>query len=388
MAITHHPGGNRAPFNGNGDPPFVKTLSGTDWNGALSYSDITAEAPDFTTPNEAYWTFVDTFLSYCESQGILVFLFPAYAGFGGGNDGWMQEMVANGPEKMRSYGAWLSTRYKNQKNLIWMLGGDLGTYNAAQFSAESALLAGMQSVTGQQSTLFSAEWNSETIATDQPQFGSSMTLNGVYSWLGYVVDHGRRAYGRSPIMPAYLLEEPYDEEGPDGNGVNPSATQPVRRFQWWGWLSTTGGYISGNGAVCGFTPIWESHLDTQGSRDMAVLNAFMNSISWWELVPSGLGGMKTLVTAGAGTLGGANYVAAAATPSGTLLVAYIPPEHSGAITIDLTAISGPLRARWLNPVTAVSTTIGTFANSGTQIFTPPGDNGSGYSDWVLLLERQ
>ena len=28
---------------------------------------------NFTTPNPAYWRFVDSFLDYCESSGILVF---------------------------------------------------------------------------------------------------------------------------------------------------------------------------------------------------------------------------------------------------------------------------------------------------------------------------
>ena len=48
------------------------------------------------------------------------------------------------------------------------------------------------------------------------------------------------------------------------HNANPSATQPVRRFQWWGWLSTIGGYMSGNGYVWPFNSGWNSHLDTQG----------------------------------------------------------------------------------------------------------------------------
>ena len=284
--LNHDPRGNRPPFNGNGDAPFLKRLDGTAWDGTLS-----GYAPDFTTPNEAYWSFVDGLLAYCESKGVLVFMFPAYVGYQGGDQGWMQEMVANGSARMRSYGAWIAARYANQKNLVWMMGGDMGSFNSAQQSAEDGLLAGLKSVGGQQSTLFSAEWSSEMIATDQATFGSSMTLNGVYSFTGYVNAHGRRAYGHSPVEPAFLLEEPYDQEGPDGNGVNGNARQPVRRFQWWGWLSTIGGYISGNGYVWPFNaPDWRNHLDTQGSRDMARLNAFIVSIPWYSLVPSGLGG--------------------------------------------------------------------------------------------------
>ena len=164
----------------------------------------------------------------------------------------------------------------------------------------------------------------------------------------------------------------------------------MRRFQWWGWLSTIGGYISGNGYVWVFRPspvAWQDHLDTQGSRDMARLNAFIGSIAWYNLVPSGLGGMKTLVTAGGSSVSAADYVAAAATPSGTLLVAYVPPAHSGSITVDMTAMSGPATARWFDPTSGVYTDIGTgLANTGTHEFTTPGSNSAGAADWVLVLE--
>jgi hypothetical protein len=385
--INHDPRGNNPPFNGNGDAPFLNRLDGSSWNGVLS-----GIAPDFTSPKEAYWTFVDGFLSYCESKGILVFMFPAYAGYGGGQQGWMQEMVANGPKKMQSYGSWIATRYREQKNLVWMMGGDVGTggnpFNPAQTAVESALLAGLQSVSSQQSIFFSAEWNSESIAIDQMNFGTAMTLNGAYSFSGYVNNQGRRAYASSPVEPAFLLEEPYDEEGPDGNGVNSSATQPVRRFQWWGWLSTTAGYISGNGYVWPFrAPAWHDHLNTQGSRDMARMNAFINSIAWYKLVPSGLSGMRDLITAGGSSVILDDYVAAAATFDGILLVAYIPPDHSGPITVDMMAMSGPSQARWFDPTNGAYTKIGTgLPNTGTRVFTPPGNNSADGADWVLIID--
>jgi hypothetical protein len=388
--VNHDPRGNNPPFNGNGDRPFLNRLNGASWNGSLTgYGDINADAPDFTTPNESYWSFVDGLLSYCESKGLLAFMFPAYVGYQGSDQGWMKEIVANGAAKMQSYGAWLATRYKNQKNLVWMMGGDMGTFNSAQTSVENALLTGLKSVSGQQSVFFSAEWSSGSIATDQTTFGASMTLNGVYSWSGDVNTHGRRAYAHSPIEPAFLLEEPYDEEGPDGNGVNGSATQPVRRFQWWGWLSTIGGYISGNGYVWPFrAPAWRNHLDTQGSRDMARLNAFMQSIAWYNLAPSGLNGMRTLITAGGGSsVSSSDYVAAAAAPDGTILVVYVPPAHSGPITVDMGAMGGPARARWFDPTSGTYTDIGTgLANTGSRSFTTPGNNGAGAKDWVLLLD--
>jgi hypothetical protein len=253
----------------------------------------------------------------------------------------------------------------------------------------------MKSVTGQASVNFSAEWQNETIYADQtdPTLRAAGTLQGAYSWSGAVSSQGRRAYAQAPIMPAFLLEEPYDQEGPgpDGNNVNPSATQPVRRFQWWGWLATIGGYISGNGYVWPFNPGWQSHLNTQGAQDMARLNTFMKSIAWYNLVPSGLGGMTTLITAGGGSCDSSvnfsNCVAAAATPDGSLLVAYIPPAHNGSITVNMTAMRGAARARWFDPTSGAYANAGTgLPNTGTRSFTPPGANSAGNNDWVLVLQ--
>jgi hypothetical protein len=392
--VNHDARGNNPPFGGNGALPFTNRLDGSAWAGLLSYVDPLSEAPDFSQPNETYWMHIDALLAYAESKGVLCFMFPAYAGGKGGAEGWMAEMTANGSARMNTYGAFIAKRYKTRGNIVWMLGGDYGTspynFTAPQLVVEKSMLVGMQSDAGL-STHFSAEWSDPSIYTDQADATllAAGTLEGAYSFEGDVSTYARIGYAHSPAMPTFLLEEPYDEEGPDGNRVNPNATQPVRRFQWWGWLSGIGGYISGNGYVWPFNPGWQAHLNTQGAQDMAWLNAFVRSIAWYNLVPSGLGGMGTLVTAGGSLPNQSDYVAAAATLDGTLLVAYVPPDHSGPITVDMTAMSGPTRARWFNPTTAAFIDAGIdLLPLGTMPFAPPGDNGTGFTDWVLLLEKQ
>ncbi len=87
--------------------------------------------------------------------------------------------------------------------------------------------------------------------------------------------------------------------------------------------------------------------------------------------PLRLGGMRNLITAGGSTVSSTAYVTAAAAPDGTLLVAYIPPAHSGSITVDMGAMSGPSQARWFDPTSAAYIGIGTgLPNTGTRIFTP------------------
>ena len=52
-------------------------------------------------------------------------------------------------------------------------------------------------------------------------------------------------------------------------------------------------------------------------------------------------------------------------------------------------MSGNSRARWFNPYTAVYTLEhASIANTGTHDFTFPGDNGNGFSDWVLVMDPE
>ncbi len=391
--INHDARGNDPPHAGNGELPFTRQLNGSTWAGSLSYGNINVEAPDFTQTNESFWTHVDSLLAFAESKGVLCFMFPSYTGYQGGAEGWMAEMTANGPTRMATYGAFLANRYKARANLVWMLGGDYGTapnsFNAPQLAVERALLSGLQSVAGQQSTNFSAEWAGDSMYASQsdPALKAAGTLQCAYTW-GSVSTWCRNAYEATPSIPAFLIEGPYDQEGPDGTNVNPNATQPCRRFQWWSVLSGIGGYVTGNGYVWPFNPgVWTNHLNVSGAQDMAWLNDFVRSVAWYGLVPSGLGGLKTLITSGGSNDAASDYVAAAADPAGTLLVAYVPPDHTGSITVDMTAMSGPAQARWYNPATSAYTLISSsIANAGTHTFAPPGDNGSGFDDWVLRLD--
>ena len=389
--ITHWAMGNHAPYNANGDAPFIKRLNGKDWDGKLIYTDVKTEAPDLLTPNENYWKHVDELLAYCESKGILVFMFPGYVGYSSETEeqGWMKELVANG-EKTQEYGAWIATRYKNRKNIVWMILGDKGRFTEEQAKAEAALIKGLKSVKDQQCVQYTAESNSGENAADNAQFGNEMTLNASYTWeLKVPVPYiARKAYAHKPIMPSFLLEEPYDEEGPDGNNYNPNATQPVRRFQWWGWLSTIGGYISGNGYVWQFVdPIWQQHLNTQAALDMSRLNSFIRSIDWWKLIPSGLNGMQIIIADAHNVDTSAAYVSAAAAKDGSLLVAYIPPAHTGSININMSVLKDKTYAYWFDPTNGKSAIINfePSTNKGVQEFTPPGKNSAGEADWVLIL---
>jgi hypothetical protein len=409
-----------------GDLPFTRRLDTNAYTGSPNgtttasgntlqfpadpYADPNNESPDFTFPNAAYWSVIDAFVAKAASLGLLVFVYPSYYGFHANDEGWNVEMVANdavigaggqagqpfadaSKSKLWNYGAWLANRYRNQPNLVWIMGGDsgvngvtnAGTYSAAQSSAVLHLYQGMQSVTAQ-STLWCGHWGRGTLATDistdatnGAALGAAMSLESTYANASSA-QYAQAGYAHSPPLPSFDIEDFYE--------TNATGGVPNRIFHWWEMLAGIAGYFRGDDNLWSFKANWQSELTSAGSLDSAQLNAFIMSVKWWQLVPSATNGMKSLVTSGGGTLNpqSQDYVAAAAAPDGSLLVAYVPPAHSGAFSVDLTALAGSVRARWLDPTSGSFSVIGTFPNTGAQSFSVPGNNAAGAADWVLVLD--
>jgi len=396
---------NNPPFCGNGAAPWDLQIGGG------AYTTVITQTPDMSDLNESYWSFVDSVMDECSSRGLAMLLYGCYVGFDANSNeqGWMTEMVANGTTRMFNFGAALATRYNGStrgKNVIWMIGGDMGTgthlFTQGEIDVLDAYVDGLESI-ARSSSLTSAEWDSPSIVSDQTTFGPRCNLEGAYNWgtggFAPVSHESRLAYAHTTsIGPALALEIPYDEEwsgtqgGTAGTGFNPNASHPIRKFYWWGWLNTIGGICFGNGYVWGFknSPDYTAHLNTVGTQDITRMAKFMRRIPWWSLVPQGLGGSSTIITAGGGASDSAtDYVAAARTSDGKKIVIYIPPAHTGSVTVDRTLMAGTFVARWWDPTNDTYTLIGTtHPNTTTEAFTPSGNNAAGEADWVLLLETE
>lgn len=392
-----------SPDNGDGrdsagNLPFLKALSGADWTGyagELTGDDWTlntpADAPDFSTPNSVYWAGADAFFAACESRALCVCWFPAYVGFYQ-RDWWMLVIEANGATKMQTYGAFVASRYQRQANLIWMLGGDKGTggvsgqfFTAPQLAALTGFHAGLKGI-ATVARMYSAEWERGSITTDL--FTTDMTTNGTYAAALDINAQGARARAYVPALPTFCQEYPFEREDttppPDPPGI-------VRRLTMWAWLSTIGGYIFGNGILTNFVaPTYLPYLNTQGTRDCLRLNTFIRTINWQVLQPN-----NAAITAGGGTVNTDDQVVAA-TATGidagsplykSLLLVYVPPAHTGAVTIDMTQMRGAALARWWDPTTGAYTPDASgIPASGTHNFTTPGNNAFGDPDWLLRLD--
>ncbi len=134
------------------------------------------------------------------------------------------------------------------------------------------------------------------------------------------------------------------------------------------------------GKACWILPAWQQ---------LQYMKALFAPRPWYNLVPDQ---SHTVVTAGYGTfsstgsLGANNYVTAASTPDGALVMAYMPTIST--ITVDMSKLSGPAAAQWYDPTNAAYATVpgSPCVNAGTRQFTPPGNNSAGNGDWVLVLQ--
>lgn len=82
------------------------------------------EMSDWSKPNEKYFEHADWVIREAAKNGLIVLLAPAYLGYTGTDEGFYDEVIATGPEKLMLYGEFLGRRYKDFHNIIWVMGGD------------------------------------------------------------------------------------------------------------------------------------------------------------------------------------------------------------------------------------------------------------------------
>jgi hypothetical protein len=320
---------------------------------------------DFSTPNEKYFAHADWVIRKAAEKGIQVFLAPVYLGYIGTNEGWVKEVLANGPEKSRDWGRYVGKRYAGFDNIVWLIGGDRNPDTARE--GVDAIVQGIKEFDKRH--IFSAHCHPENSALDQYTQEGWVDLNTTYT---YNIVHGMliRDYQRMPATPFVLIESTYEGEH------NASAVQ-IRRQAYWAILSGATGQFMGNRPIWLFDPGWEAALDYVGSRDMTRVTELFTSRPWYQLVPDD---KHEVVVDGLGEFRGLDYLAAARTTDGETVIAYMPTSR--AITVDMTKVSGKeAKAWWFDPRTGKSVSIGTVPTLGKHKFDPPGEG-----DWVLLLD--
>ena len=331
---------------------------------------------DFSTPNEAYFAHADYVLRRARELGFTVLLVPAYLGYGGGSEGWYQELTANSSSALLAYGRFLGQRYRAFDNIIWTHGGD---YNPPNRNVVRRIVEGIRQYDAD--ALTTAHTAPESAAVDYWGGDSWLTLNNIYTY-GPVYSAAWAQYRRSGPMPFFLLESAYEyEQG--------ASTTRLRTQAYHALLSGAAGHVFGNNPIWHFSspglysaPVtWRQALNSPGSRSMQHLKSLFDSVPWWTLEPDMQG---QLITSGARS--GQDRAVAAYSADGSLALAYVPSIRD--VTFNLRALAGPrVSATWYDPSNGTySTAAGSpFSGNGPRVLRAPRYNSAGTGDWVLIL---
>jgi chitodextrinase len=365
-------------FNG----AWVNLLCGTYTGGRPDASTYDGIVPfttpgDVSTPSEIYFTRVDDMIDLAAKHGIVVVLDPAETG------SFLSVLLNNGVDKSREYGRYLSTRYRNFDNIVWMSGNDFQSWqNPGDDAVVQAVALGIRDTDDRHIHTVELDYPVSG-SLDDPSWAPILSLNASYTYYPtyaqVLLD-----YDRPDAPPTFMVEANYEFEHNAGDLGTP---QILRRQEYWTLLSGAAGQLYGNGYTWPFVSGWQSHLDTPGSAQIAHVDALFGPRPWFHLIPDQ---NHTVVIAGYGTfadtgsLGSNDYLTAARTPDGALVMAYMPTIRT--ITVDMSKLGSPADASWYDPSNGAYHSIGSsLANTGTRTFAPPGNNSDGDGDWVLVL---
>jgi hypothetical protein len=335
---------------------------------------------DFATPNEEYFARCDRMIRLAAKHGLLVILDPCET------IDHLKPMLKNGPEKCREFGRYLGSRYKDFDNLLWMHGNDFQTWKDPKHDA--VVLAVARGIKDKDARhLHTIELNYTVSGSlDDARWAPLIGLNATYT---YYPTYAQvlKDYNRPDAKPVVMIESNYEFEQEAGAAV-------LRRQEYWSLLSGAAGQLYGNGYTWPFKPGWKDKLETPGAKQMAYVQALFLPRAWHRLVPdqkhrvvtTGYGTFDASTTQGNLHMMTSDYVTAARTPDGNLVMAYLPSLRT--VTVDMGQLRAPATAHWYDPSRGTYAKVegSPLANSGKHRFRPPGRNGDGDDDWVLVLE--
>ena len=358
-----------------------------------AYGEIPLDNNDPTKPREAYFQHVDYIIKKAEQLGLYVALLPTWG------DKLFKDKWGIGPEifnvdNAKVYGRWIAGRYKNQKNIIWVLGGDRNPRDEKDVAIWRSMASGVVEGSG---------GHDRALMTFHPQAtkledGGSAKWFHKDDWLDFNMfqtGHCREnnlwgrmeyAYNLKPVKPV-LDGEPLYEDHPvcfNASDLGTSSPYDVRTYAWIDVFAGAFGHTYGCHDIWQFytpnrTPVngphfpWYVAIDLPGAGQMRCLRYLIESRPMLERVPD-----QSLLT---DALGANDHIQA--TRGDDYIFVY--STQGKKFTLQTGKISGTtIQTYWLNPRNGEIKTGEKFPKKSQQEFTPPS---SGYgNDWVLIVD--
>jgi Protein of unknown function (DUF4038)/Putative collagen-binding domain of a collagenase len=355
------------------------------------YGDLPLLYDDPNQPNEAYFKHVDYIIDKAAENNITIAFLPTWG------DKVMKSTWGKGPEiftpeNARRYGQWLGKRYKDKKNIIWILGGDRNPQNETHLAIWRAMADGVLAGVGD---------NDKALLSFHPQpndLGAGEYFHND-NWLDFnmfqtghcrdtrVFDKIQASYNRAPVKPV-IDGEPIYEDHPvcfNANDLGISNAYDVRKSAYLDLFAGAFGHTYGchdiwqfyspyREAVNGPKIFWQEAMELPGANQMKFVRKLMESRPILERVPD-----QSLIVEH--DLPAAERIQATRGND----YAFIYSAAGKSFTVILGKITGTkLNITWYNPRNGEIKKSDQVTNTGQQKFTPPT---SGYGqDWVLILD--
>jgi len=356
------------------------------------YGEIPLEKDDPTKPREAYFQHVDFIINKAAELGLYIGLLPTWG------DKVFKDRWGAGPEifntdNAKIYGRWIGNRYKNKKNIIWIIGGDRNPDEKGS-GIWRAMAAGIvEGVGGQEKALmtFHPQPNSLEDGGSSKYFHKDEWLDFNMFQTGHcrennVWDRVQVVYNRTPVKPVLDGETLYEDHPVCFNAkdLGTSSAYDIRKHAYLDVFAGAFGHTYGCHDIWQMyapnrTPVngphfpWYVALDLPGAGQMKFLRSLIESRPMLDRVPD-----QTIIK---DAMGASDRIQA--TRGKDYIFVY--STQGKPVTVNLGTISGSeATAFWYNPKNGESKDDGRFQNSGQKIFTPPS---SGYgNDWVLVID--
>ena len=355
------------------------------------YGDLPLLFDDPNQPNEAYFKHVDYIIDKAAEHNITIAFLPTWG------DKVMKASWGKGPEiftpeNARSYGQWLGNRYKDKKNIIWIIGGDRNPQNETHLAIWRAMAEGViAGVGGKDKALLSFHPQPNDLGAGEYFYNDNwldfnMFQNG-HCRDTRVFDKIQASYNRTPVKPV-LDGEPIYEDHPvcfNANDLGISNAYDVRKFAYLDLFAGAFGHTYGCHDIWQFySPYreavnnpkiyWQEAMELPGANQMKYVRRLMESRPMLERVPD-----QSLIVEH--DLPAAERIQATRGND----YAFIYTAAGKSFTVNLGKISGTkLNATWFNPRNGEMQKSEQINNKGQKKFTPPS---AGYGhDWVLILD--
>lgn len=341
------------------------------------------EIPD-VAGEYSYWDHVDFALELAAEHGLFFALLPTWGDK-------FNRLWGKGPEIFTEenayhYGKWLGERYKNQWNIIWMLGGDRPLEEKHRRIVDQ-MAKGIREADSDHRITFHpvGSTNSTQFVGDAPyiDFHTAQTGHGVDQT--YASDEVMRQMAAACENP-FLDSEPRYEDHPacfrEKIGYYWNA-EDVRQNLYWDLFAGASGHTYGNHCVwsmnrerSGYFPYtWDEVLEHPGAEQVRFAKELRLRRDYFsleyapELLEGNFSGMGHMVAAK-----GKGY-------------AYVYSPLGIPFTVNLDGFAGAyaVRALWFDPRTGEETIFGILPANGSATLAPP-TQGKG-QDWVLILEE-